>query len=58
MKRLGSLVVFLAVGLTIAWFTRYSGRPAGETLLIALVPAFVAAWLFEKFIVRRTDRKP
>lgn len=29
MQRLGSLVVFLAVGLVIAWLTRNSGYSAG-----------------------------
>lgn len=57
MQRPGSLVVFFAVGLSIAWFTRNSGRPAGAALVIALVPALAVAWLFEQFVLRRVNRK-
>ena len=58
MRRLGSLIVFLAVGLAIAWFTRNSGRSGGTAFLIAFVPALVAAWLFERFVMSGPKKGP
>lgn len=53
MHRAGSVIVFLVVGLLIAWLTRNSGRSGGTAFLVAFVPALVAAWLFEKLVMRR-----
>jgi hypothetical protein len=54
MLRFASLVVFLAVGILIAWLIRNSGMAAGMTFLVAFVPALGAALLFERSVGKRT----
>ena len=55
--RLLSLIVFLAVGLLVAWFSRNSGMASGTTFLVAFIPAFLAAWFFE-WVVGQFRKRP
>jgi hypothetical protein len=57
MLRLLSLIVFMTVGILIAWLTRNAGMTAGTAFLVAFVPAFGAAWGFEWVAAQLTKRQ-
>ena len=46
------VIVFLVVGIGIAWLTRNSGMSGGGTFLAAFVPALAAGWIAEKIAGR------
>jgi hypothetical protein len=54
MGRLPSLVVFMVVGILVAWLMRNSGT--GTSFLVAFVCAFAAAWLFERLAGQRAKK--
>ena len=47
MKRSGSLVVFLAVGLIVSYLTR-NNITGGTNYLVAFIAGAAAAWLYER----------
>lgn len=54
--RVPSVVVFLAVGLLVAWLIRNAGMAAGTAFIVAFVPAVVAAWLFERVVAKKRPK--
>jgi hypothetical protein len=54
--RVPSLLVFLAVGLLVAWLIGNAGMAGGTAFVVAFVPAILAAWLFDRAVEQK--KKP
>ena len=54
--RVATLVVFLLVGVLVAWLTRVTGMSALAGYAVALGCALLVAWIVERFLLPRRRR--
>ncbi|MGH7710001.1 MAG: hypothetical protein ACREOG_01885 [Gemmatimonadaceae bacterium] len=54
--RVASLVVFVLIGVLVAWLTRSMGMSAVAGYVVAFLCALLLAWIVERFLLPRRTR--